>query len=134
MKKIDFTTASWIDIDSKIKTVFVFAERFNGFDISPFLSDSIHGLFFIFQAYPKDFAAFKVNEYTIHRRKTKVLEIYLILDYEKLMAGTDAENLQHVKEVFVHGCEKFLKLMKGFRYEEFWKEIDRVSSCNKFTD
>ena len=121
MNKIRFTSICWKDANSKINIVADAGALYSNFDFD-FQLNSLLGLCFVFQAFPKNYPI-PVNEYTIHRRKTKVLEIYLILDYEKLMAGTDAENLRHVKEVFVHGCEKFLKPMKGFRYEEFLTSI-----------
>jgi len=60
------------------------------------------------------------------RRKTKTLELYLVLDYERVMNGSDPENLSHIKEVFVKGCETFLKPMKGFRWEEFESKINET--------
>ena len=39
------------------------------------------------------------------------------------MQGADIENLQHIKEVFLQGCETFLKPMKSFDWENFEKEI-----------
>jgi len=42
------------------------------------------------------------------------------------MNGTDEENLLHIKEVFVKGCETFLKPMKGFRWEEFEEDLKEV--------
>ncbi len=53
------------------------------------------------------------------RRKTKTLELYLVLDYNRIMQGTDEENLQHIKEVFLQGYATFLKEMKGFDWEGF---------------
>ncbi len=55
------------------------------------------------------------------RRKTKTLELYLVLDYERIMQGTEEENLQHIKEVFVTGSETFLKPLKGFDWNAFVK-------------
>jgi len=83
-------------------------------------------LIIIFQAFPKDYPARKVLEYKIQRRKTKTLELYLILDYERIMQGTDPENLQHIKEVFVKGCETFLKPLKEFKWEEFNNQIQNI--------
>jgi len=57
------------------------------------------------------------------RRKTKTLELYLVLDYERIMQGSDQENLLHIKEVFVKGCETFLKPLKEFKWEEFESKV-----------
>jgi len=124
MKTIKFTSASWHEIGSKIDVVITFYQSFTNFEITPF-SENLNGIFVIFQAFPKTIQR-KVLEYQIMRRKTKVLELYLILDYERIMQGSDQENLQHIKEVFVKGCETFLKPMKGFRWEEFNNQIQTI--------
>jgi len=89
-------------------------------------TSSFETLFIIFQCFPKDIKSRKVEEFKTLRRKTKTLELYLILDYERIMQGSDPENLQHIKEVFVKGCETFLKPMKGFRWEEFNNQIQTI--------
>jgi len=76
-------------------------------------------LYFIFQCFENVKNGRKVEEFKTMRRKTQTLELYLILDYERIMQGSDEENLQHIKEVFVKGCETFLKPLKGFKWEEF---------------
>jgi len=124
MKTIKFTSASWHEIGSKIDVVITFYQSFTNFEITPF-SENLNGIFVIFQAFPKTIQR-KVLEYQIMRRKTKVLELYLILDYERIMQGSDQENLQHIKEVFVKGCETFLKPLKGFRWEEFEEKLKQV--------
>jgi hypothetical protein len=83
-------------------------------------------LFIIFQCFPKDIKSRKVKEYKIQRRKTKTLELYLILDYERIMQGTDPENLNHIKEVFLKGCETFLKPLKDFKWNEFIQKINET--------
>jgi len=86
-------------------------------------TSSFETLFIIFQCFPKDIKSRKVEEFKTLRRKTKTLELYLMLDYERIMQGSDQENLQHIKEVFVKGCETFLKPMRGFRWEEFESKV-----------
>jgi len=86
-------------------------------------TSSFETLFIIFQCFPKDIKSRKVEEFKTLRRRTKTLELYLVLDYERIMQGSDQENLQHIKEVFVKGCETFLKPIKGFRWEEFESKV-----------
>ncbi len=57
------------------------------------------------------------------RRKTRTLELYFVLDYERIMQGTDKENLQNIKDVFMEGCKTFLKEMKNFDWDSFEKEL-----------
>ncbi len=124
MKRIKCTSAYWEAANSKINVVTDFEDSLSSFDIAPY-TETLNGLYFIFQAFPKDIPR-KVLEYQIMRRKTKVLELYLILDYEKLMESTDVENLNHVKEVFLKGCETYLKPLKGFRYVEFVENVREI--------
>jgi hypothetical protein len=88
-------------------------------------TNSIDILFIIFQCFSADNPR-KVLEYKIQRRKTKTLELYLILDHERIMQGTDEENLNHIKEVFVKGCETFLKPIKDFKWEEFEEQLKQI--------
>jgi len=59
------------------------------------------------------------------------LELYLVLDYEKIGAGTDIENLAHIKDVFLKGCEAFLKPLKGFNYDGFIANIHEKLHAEK---
>jgi len=110
METLNFSAAIHTEIKEK---VFIYKQLrilFQDFDISKF-SSTLKEVVIIFQAInPK--SPRKVLEYQIMRRKTKVLELYLILDYERIMQGTDPENLLHIKEVFLKGCETFLKKNK----------------------
>ena len=103
------------DLKKQVRNIML-NEYTNQFDI----------LFIIFQCFPKDIKSRKVEEFKTLRRKTKTLELYLILDYERIMQGTDPENLQHIKEVFVKGCETFLKPLKEFKYNEFETKIKEL--------
>ncbi len=103
------------DLKKQVRNIML-NEYTNQFDI----------LFIIFQCFPKDIKSRKVVEFKIQRRKTKTLELYLILDYERIMQGTDPENLQHIKEVFLKGCETFLKPLKDFKWKEFNDEVQKI--------
>jgi len=125
MKNIKFTGAFWHEIKEKVNIYKELKKLLSSFDLSPYNNDSFD-LFIVFQAFPKDYPARKVLEYKIQRRKTKTLELYLVLDYERIMQGSDEENLNLIKEVFVKGCETFLKPMKGFRWEEFEEQLKQI--------
>jgi len=124
MSSIKFTSAFWHEIETKLLVYEKLKDNFINIDIKNF--SEIDKLIIIFQAFPKDYRARKVLEYKIQRRKTKTLELYLILDYERIMQGTDPENLLHIKEVFLKGCETFLKPMKEFNYIEFETKIKEI--------
>ncbi len=42
------------------------------------------------------------------------------------MNGTDPENLNPIKEVFLKGCETFVKPLKDFKWEEFMEKLKLV--------
>lgn len=84
-------------------------------------TDKFSILFIIFQSFPPNYPARKVEEFKRMRRKTKTLELYLVLDYDKIRLGTDDENLEYIKEIFFKGCETFIKPMKGFDWNAFIK-------------
>ncbi len=125
MKNIEITEAYYFPIAEKLNCISSIRDKIEDFIINDY-TNLFSNLFVIFQAYPKEFPAFKAKEYKIQRRKTKTLELYLILDYERIMQGTDPENLQHIKEVFLKGCETFLKPLKEFKWEEFNNQIQTI--------
>ena len=119
---INITDAYFAPARDKLRILDNLRELTSNFNILNY-SNQINELFFIFQCVPFDFKGHKVKEFKRLRRKTKTLELYLILDYERIMQGTDPENLQHIKEVFLKGCETFLKPLKEFKYNEFETKI-----------
>ena len=126
MKDIEFTAATLSDVGNKIFIFVPLQETINNnIKLNDYIS-TINHLVFFFQCFPKDIKSRKVEEFKTLRRKTKTLELYLILDYERIMQGTDPENLQHIKEVFLKGCETFLKPLKEFKYNEFETKIKEI--------
>jgi len=119
-----FTTASTQDIFHKLDVYEKLEELLTTIKISEF-SLLINDLGVVFQCFPLNNPR-KVEEFKTMRRKTKTLELYLVLDYERIMQGSDEENLLHIKEVFVKGCETFLKPIKGFKWEEFNIQIQNI--------
>ncbi len=124
MKSIDINTAYWHEIENKLAVCDIVKTSFQEFSLlTP--DKNMFDLLVILQAYPFNFQAFKAKQFKKMRRKTKTLELYLVLDYERIMQSSDEENLAHVKTVFMQGCEKFLKPMKGFDLETFNEEIQK---------
>jgi len=119
MENIYFTTAHHQEIEHKLDVY----EKLDLKTISIAEFSNLSKLVIIFQAFKPESKAMVAKERKTLRRKTKTLELYLMLDYERIMQGSDQENLQHIKEVFVKGCETFLKPMRGFRWEEFESKV-----------
>ncbi len=125
MRTLFFTAAYNKEIRDNISVYENMNLLFSNFSILEFTS-SLNEITVIFQSFNPDSKVMKPQERKTLRRKTKTLELYLILDYEKIMNGTDPENLNHIKEVFLKGCETFLKPLKDFRWEEFNDEIQKI--------
>jgi len=125
MKNIKFTGAFWHEIKEKVNIYKELKKLLSSFDLSPYNNDSFD-LFIVFQAFPKDYPARKVEEFKIQRRKTNTVELYLVLNYERVMQSSYEENLTYIKDVFLKGCETFLKPLKGFKWEEFEAKMEEV--------
>jgi len=91
-------------------------------DISKY-TDKITAIGLIFECFPKIDPTATFKEFKSLKRKTKVLELYLVLDYDRIVQGSDQENLEYIKEVFLQGCETFLKPLKDFDYNGFINEV-----------
>jgi len=125
MEQLNFTAAYNKEVRDKINVYENLNIIFSNFSILEF-TNSINEITIIFQSFNPSSKVMKPKECKVHRRKTKTLELYLILDYERIMQGTDPENLLHIKEVFLKGCETFLKPLKDFKYNEFETKIKEL--------
>jgi len=125
MSRIKITEAYFQPVGKKLNITVDFENEMQSIDLKEF-TNQFETLFIIFQCFPKDTKSRKVEECKIQRRKTNTLELYLVLDYEQIMQGSDGENLTYIKEVFLKGCETFLKPLKGFDWERFEAKMDEV--------
>ncbi len=125
MGTLNFTAAYHNQIKEKVSIFKQMIDICEDIQINEY-SISISELLIIFQAFDPSSKAMIAKESKTMRRKTKTLELYLILDYERIMQGTDPENLLHIKEVFLKGCETFLKPLKDFKYNEFETKIKEL--------
>ena len=122
MNNLKFTTAYWFPIEQKLNIYKQLSISFNEFELNLYTNE-IDKIGIIFQCFPKDIKSRTVKEFKSLKRKTKVLELYLVLDYDRIMQGTDHENLEYLKAVFLQGCETFLKPLKDFDYNRFINEV-----------
>ncbi len=123
MATLKFTTSATQEGSKKIDSFNVLNQLFLNFQ---FNISNLAEILIVFKAFPTNDVLHKNESFSRLRRKTKTLELYLVLDYERIMQGSDEENLQHIKEVFLKGCETFLKPMKGFRWEEFEEQLKQI--------
>jgi len=120
--KLEFTISCTREIFEKLHII----KSFNIFNSINFQYIELNEILFVFNAFQKEDVLHSPKEYKRLRRKTKTLELYLILDYERIMQGTDPENLLHIKEVFLKGCETFLKPLKDFKWKEFEEQLKQI--------
>ena len=123
MKNFEITSASTEEANGKLDPMLILRNTLNEKLSLIDYTDKTEGLFVIFQCFPKDIKTRKLETFKKVRRKTKTLELYLVLDYNKIMNSSDEENLTYIKEIFLQGCETFLKPMKAFDWEGFEKDI-----------
>jgi len=120
--KLEFTISCSRDIFEKLHVI-KSLKKISSID---FQYIELNEVLIIFNAYQKNDSLHPTKELKRLRRKTKTLELYLILDYERIMQGTDPENLNHIKEVFLKGCETFLKPLKEFKWKEFEEQLKQI--------
>lgn len=89
--------------------------------------ETITSLFIIFQCFDPQNEYIQPKTYQKFRRKTKVIELYLPLDYNKAKQADKAATLQILAENYISGIKLVLK-RKDFKTEEFIKAVSTVFS------
>ncbi len=89
-------------------------------------SDTINGIFMIYQSLSPEFSkAVPLSERVVFRRKTKVIEIYTVVDYQRVLNASETEMLPLLKEAYLRGVKQFIK-RKDFDSERFCEDVKRV--------
>ncbi len=87
--------------------------------------ESISSLFVIFQCFDPANEYVQVKEQVKFKRKTKVLELYLLLDYSKVKKANKKTMLQLLASSYLAGIEKLIQ-RKGFDTKTFIKDVRLV--------
>lgn len=87
--------------------------------------DTITSLFVVFQCFDPENDYIKPKAYQKLRRKTKVIELYLLLDYNKIKQADKATTLQILAENYISGVSEVLK-RKDFNIIEFTDVVKRI--------
>ncbi len=90
---------------------------------------TITSLFVIFQCFAPDNKYVQVKELLKFKRKTKVIELYLLLDYEQVKKADKKAILQLLAEAYKLGIS-LLSKHKGFNTEKFQKEVAILFNAN----
>ena len=89
-------------------------------------TQSITSLFIIPQCInPQHYEYLKPEERKVFRRKTKVLELYLLADYATVVALHDDEVTKYLSSLYLSGISRLIQV-KDFKLNEFVSEVERV--------
>jgi hypothetical protein len=69
---------------------------------------------------------FKENDFTKFRRKSKIVEIGINLNYAELLLATEDETLEILAEAYLQGIEKYLLPRKDFNGNQFYNDVKQL--------
>ncbi len=127
MRQFEFTTATNEEISSKLD---VFKELQTLFNERLKISDYTElytSIFMVYQCFPENSPYFNAKAYSRIRRKTNVIEIFSLLDYETIL-NADAINIKTIlSETYLYSINQYLKV-KGFNHEQFYLDVRHLVS------
>lgn len=88
-------------------------------------TNAINSLFFIYQAFEADDKYCQYEETKRFRRKTKVMELYKNLDYNRLLQAKEPEVLPILAENYLKGIKELLQ-RKDFDNKRFYKDVEKL--------
>ncbi len=82
-------------------------------------------LFMIFQCFEPDNLYFKAKDYKVLRRKTNVLELYSLVDYNVAKSADEKSMRYFLSKSYLNSVEKHLN-NKDFAFDNFIKDLKTV--------
>ena len=70
--------------------------------------------------------SFPEKERLVVRKKFNKLEIYINLDYKKLLVSTETETLQLIAQTYLLAIERFLMHRKDFDAKKFYTDVEKL--------
>jgi len=70
--------------------------------------------------------SFPEKERLVVRKKFNKLEIYINLDYEKLLSSTETETLQLIAQTYLAAIDRFLMKRKDFDAKKFYADVEKL--------
>jgi len=90
-------------------------------------SDTIKAVFMIYQSVSPEFSkAMQIKEYSVFRRKTNVIELYSVIDYDTLKNATEPAALKIFAETFLKSVKQFIN-RTDFDSEKFYKDVEDIT-------
>ncbi|MFN8254165.1 MAG: hypothetical protein U0W24_00655 [Bacteroidales bacterium] len=125
MRQFEFTTATKEEITSKLD---VFKELQTLFNERLKISDYTEiytSIFMVYQCFPENSPYFNAKAYSRIRRKTNVIEIYSLVDYDAILKADENKIKSLLSETYLSSINQFLKI-KGFNYEQFYIDAKQI--------
>jgi len=125
MRQFEFTTATKEELTSKLD---VFKELQTLFNENLKISDYTEiytSIFMVYQCYPTKSPYFNAKAYSRIRKKTNVIEIYSLVDYDTILKADENKVKSLLSETYLSSINQFLKI-KGFDYERFFSDTMRL--------
>jgi len=122
MKQFEFTTATNEALTSKLDVFKELQTLFNAnLKISDY-SEIYTSIFMVYQCFPIDSPYFNAKEYKRIRRKTNLIELYSLLDYNKIQNADEKEILHILSETYLKSIYQHLKI-KDFQHVKFYNDV-----------
>ncbi len=126
MNYFTFTSAAGRELRSKLENDLLLKKILNSNLKSEKYTDLISSVFCIYQAFAPDDIYCNFPEKKVLRRKTKVMELYMNLDYHRFVKADNEEAKRMMSELYLKGIEKYLVGRKDFKGKEFYQDVKQL--------
>jgi hypothetical protein len=82
-------------------------------------------IFMVYQCFPVNSPYFNAKAYRRIRRKTNVIEIYSLLDYETILNADEIKIKTILSVTYLNSINQHLKI-KGFNHEQFYLDVQHL--------
>lgn len=129
LNKFGFTANIEQDLFNKVSQYTELKELLNSkLEITKY-TNLLNKILFVFIALnPQNL--YKVENFQRFRRKEKIVEIGINLDYNRLLQSDEDETLELLAETYLKGIEKYLIVRKDFDGQRFYNDVKQVFQEN----
>ena len=131
MNYFTFTSSAYKELRSKLENDLILKKILNQNLTPEKYTNKISSVFCIYQAFAPDDMYCNYPEKKVLRRKTKVLELYMNLDYYKFLEADNKQAKEMMSELYLKGIEKYLIPRKDFKGKEFYHDVKELFEQHK---
>jgi hypothetical protein len=125
MRQFEFTTATKEEISSKLDIFKELQTLFNErLKISDY-SEIYTSIFMVYQCFPSNSPYFSAKDSKKIRRKTNVIEIYSMLDYDEIIHADEQKIKSIMSATYLNSINQHLKI-KGFNQSKFYADVQKL--------